>query len=184
MNYNRDRCGTMLLTVDALHPAAIRKNTLPRWGGWAAESRVGSRQRHRAGQQLITVAETIFMAFTRSVDRWQRWRSAPRGLLGVVQAPHTQTHTLAHTQTGTQIILLRCRAISRRSSSSPFVFFVFFFLCVGQAALATLPSAAPSPSPSLLSILRLAGDRFHWRSIIIWRVPLSASLGPILASNY
>lgn len=116
MNYNRDRCCTMLLTVDALHPAAIRKNTLQRWGGC---SWVGSRQRHRAGQQLITVAETIFMAFTRSVDRWQRWRcglQSSRTTWGSADTSHTHTHTQAHK--------LFCYAAGQ-SSSSPFV-----FLCV------------------------------------------------------
>lgn len=134
MNYNRDR-GSQRAMAAVKHLATLWHRQQRRRRRLQLVSRQRSATSSRRTQQLITVAETIFMAFTRSVDRADKGEGAlcSRGLHRV-DTSHTHRDRHTHTQTGTQIILLRCRAISRRGS--------FCFAASSSALLFSCSSSA------------------------------------------
>lgn len=154
MNYNRDR-GSQRAMATVKHLATL----------WHSRRRrrlqlVSRRRRRRRSatssrrtQQLITVAETIFMAFTRSVDRTDKGEGAlsSRGLHRV-DTSHTHTLRQAHK--------LFCYAAGQSADVASFVFSLVF--CSALFLLLLLYT--------LLSIGFTVG------SIIIWRVPLCLPL--------
>lgn len=156
MNYNRDR-GSQRAMAAVKHLATLwhRRRRLQ------LVSRQRSATSSRRTQQLITVAETIFMAFTRSVDRADKGEGAlcSRGLHRV-DTSHTHTHWQAHTHTQ-----------SGRHTN-------YFVTLPGnqQTWLLLFCGLVFYSALFLLLLCTLLAIGFTVGSIIIWRVPLCLPL--------